>query len=77
MKAITLTYSLSIITDPRGTPPPEGALAFFRTRLASDRYMYPDVLLQMSTSLIGGIFRKLWNVRGEVKKQIIDEKSCD
>lgn len=54
------------INDPRGTPPPEGALAFFRTRLASNRYMYPDVLLQMSTSLIGGIFRKLWNVKGEV-----------
>ncbi|KAK2156357.1 hypothetical protein LSH36_215g00002 [Paralvinella palmiformis] len=54
------------VDDPRGTPPPEGAIAFFRTRLATDKYLYPDVLLQMSTSLVGGIFRKLWNVRGEV-----------
>ena len=36
----------------------QGAVAFFRTAWAPSQHLYPDVLMQLSSSLTSGVFRK-------------------
>ena len=54
-------------------PGPQGAIAFVRTRLASSEDPRPDIQIQMSCSLVGGVYKKLWNMRGEVSTESISE----
>jgi len=49
-----------------GLPVAQGALAFVRTRYAASEKQYPDVLLQLGNSLVGGIFKRTWNMRNEI-----------
>lgn len=36
----------------------QGAVAFFRSEWASSQHLYPDILMELSSSLAHGIFRK-------------------
>jgi len=49
-----------------GSEGPQGALAFFRTRYADPSKLYPDIYMQMSSSLMGGVFKRTWNLKQEV-----------
>lgn len=44
----------------------QGAIAFLRTRLAPENRLYPDIMLQLGNTLIGQIFKNIWNMRNEV-----------
>jgi choline dehydrogenase len=49
-----------------GQPVAQGGLAFLRTSLAPSSRLYPNIQLQLGCSLIGGIFKKTWNIKDEV-----------
>ena len=49
-----------------GTDGPSGALAFLRTRYADNDKLYPDIHMQMSSSLVGGVFKRNWNLKDDV-----------
>ncbi len=50
----------------KGIPAMSGGVGFYRTRLAGSDWLYPDIQVQMSSSLIGGVFKKIWNFNKEV-----------
>ena len=67
--ALLLT-SLFLLLGYLGMPGAQGAVAFFRTRLAPADRLYPDIQMQMVCSLVAGVFRKNWNLKGEVEGQV-------
>jgi len=56
---------------------PQGAVAFMRTRYAPQDRMYPDIQLQLGNSLVGSMFKNIWNMRNEVWQSLYkrDESS--
>ena len=66
---ISILYRSVTLAGYLGMPGAQGGIAFYRTRYAPEDRMYPDIQVQMSCSLVGGVFRKVWNVRNEVSVQ--------
>lgn len=68
-----LTYEKGYL----GSPVAQGALAFVRTRYAPSEKQYPDVLLQLGNSLVGGIFKRTWNMKNEIFESLYKHDGGD
>jgi len=49
-----------------GQPTAQGGVAFLRTNRAPVERPYPDIMFQLGCSLVGGIFKKSWNIKDDV-----------
>jgi choline dehydrogenase len=49
-----------------GVPVAQGGIAYMRTRYAPRRRLYPDLQLQITSTLSGEMMKKTWNLKDEV-----------